>query len=396
LLINQTKNIYTKLPILLGMDWDAWRSEFPILQHKTYLNSCSLGPISTRVKKALKRYIEIWEMEELPWDETPWDTWMKSIEDVRVEFARLINAKSKEIAVTFCASTALSSIASALDYRNKNEILVTDMDFPTNYYVWKAHEKHGARTRLIRSKDGISIPINEFEKVINKNTLMVSTSHVFSFSGFMQDLHALSDICRERDVLLAVDAYQSAGTIPIDVRDVQIDILISGSVKWLLGGPGIAFLYVREDLIEEFKPSCTGWLASQNPFEFKSDTFIYSSTASRFQLGTPPVPNAYAAKAGIELIREVKPDKIRKRTIDLTQNIIEKAQTANIEIRSPLNPDERGSIVILRVPSAYESYKTLIAKGIITSYRAGGIRIAPHFFNNEEDIERLFQIISGG
>ncbi len=377
------------------MDWSAWRDEFPILSHKTYLNSCSLGPISIRVRDALREYMETWEMHSIPWDETSWDIWLQKVDEARNSFARLINARSDEIAVTFSASTAISSIAGALNYNGKNEVVVTELDFPTNYYVWKSHEKMGARVKMIRSEDGISIPLEEYEKNVTENTRIVSTSHVFSFSGYMQDLKAISEICKKNDTIFLVDAYQSAGTIPIDVKKLDVDILISGTVKWLLGGSGIAFMYVRKDMIENLEPACTGWLASENPFEFSPDRFVYAPDARRFQQGSPSVPCAYSAKAGIDIILEADPGKIRKRTTELTQKVIDMARERHMGTRTPENPDERGSIVILTLENSRDIYNRLIAEGVVTSYRRG-IRVSPHFFNNESDIERLFSVMTGG
>ncbi len=377
------------------MDWSDWRNEFPILSHKTYLNSCSLGPISIRVREALREYMETWEMQSIPWDETSWDIWLEKVNEARSSFARLINAHPDEIAVTYAASTAISSIAGALDFNERNEAVVTELDFPTNFYIWKSHEKIGAKVKMIKSRDGISISADDYEKVVTERTRIVSTSHVFSFSGYMQNLEEIAEICRKNDVIFLVDAYQSAGTIPIDVRKMDVDILVSGTVKWLLGGPGIAFMYVRRDIIENFEPMCTGWLASENPFEFSPDRFVYAPDARRFQQGSPSVPCAYSAKAGIDIILEADPERIRKRTVELTQMVIDMAEENHIGTRTPEDPEERGSIVILTPENSRKIFEKLIAEGIVTSYRKG-IRVSPHFFNNEDDIDRLFRVMTGG
>jgi selenocysteine lyase/cysteine desulfurase len=372
------------------MDWDGWRNEFPILKRKTYLNSCSLGPLSLRVKNALREYVDAWDMENT---ENSWNAWLEAVNQAKMSFAKLINANPEEIAVTYSASTAICSVASALDFGMKDEVVVTELDFPTNNYIWLANSKLGAKVKILSSKDNVSIPLEEYENAVTERTLILSTSHVFSFSGFMQRLDAISEICRERDAIFLVDAYQSAGTVPIDVKKVEVDVLISGSVKWLLGGPGIAFMYVRKDLIERFEPSCIGWFASENPFDFDSTRFTYAPDARRFQHGTPSVASAYSAKAGIDIILEANPRKIRKRTVELTQRIVEEAKERGISIRTPENPEDRGAIVVLEMPNSMEIFDRLTAEGVVTSYR-NGIRVSPHFFNNEEDVERLFRLMS--
>src|SRR6266446_3600150 len=260
----------------------AYRDEFPILGRKTYLNSCSLGALSKRSMQNVEQFMEMWN----EWGAHAWyEIWLGEIAQVRQKFADMIGAQVHEVAIAPNVSTALSSIASAFDYGKRNKVVMADMDFPTLAYQWLVKERLGVKCIFVESPDHIHILPEQFEAAVDNKTALLATSHVFFTSGYIQDLRALADIAHKNGALILIDDYQGTGQIPIDVVAMDIDFLVTGTLKWLMGGPGLALVYIREGLIPALQPTITGWFGHRDQFQFKAREFEFRSDAARVEMG---------------------------------------------------------------------------------------------------------------
>jgi kynureninase len=370
---------------------ERYRAEFPILQRKTYLNSCSLGALSRRSMDALTRYQELWnEHGAQAW----YSIWMGEIAAMREKFARLIGAQPHEIALAPNVSVALSEIASALDFGQRQRVVAADMDFPTLGYQWLARQRLGLEVEFIRSPDRMTLPSEQFVARIDDRTALVATSRVFFLSGYIQDVKALAEAAHRHGALLLVDDYQGTGQIPIDVKALDIDFLVTGTLKWLMGGSGLAMIYVREELIPRLQPTITGWFGARDQFQFRTTEFAYRDDAARLEAGTPAVAPVYTASAAIDIVHEIGVEAIRARTRFLADDLIRRAQAQGWPIRSPLDSAERSSIVMLGLERPEEIVPALTARNIIVDYRPGLLRISPHFYNTVAENEAIIAAIA--
>ena len=360
----------------------AWRSEFPGLKESTYLNTCSLGQLSKRSVAAVNRFLDLW----MRYGASAWyETWLGELADTRARFARLINAQPHEVAILPSIGVALSVIASSLDYRTRPEIVVTEMDFPTIPYQWMARTREGAQVRFLPSPDRIQVPLSAFAEAISARTALVATTHVFFTSGWVQDLAAISALAHQHGALALIDGYQAAGQVPVDVKAADVDIYLSGGLKWLLGGPGVVLMYVRESLIERLHPTTTGWFAAKEMFKFNPERFEMADDARRFEPGTPAVAAVYAANAGMRIIEEIGVAAIRERTLELTIDLHERLRRAGLEPRVPADLSRHAGITALPVEEPAAVVKGLKASQIIVDYRPGLVRLSPYFYNTEAE-----------
>jgi selenocysteine lyase/cysteine desulfurase len=360
----------------------AYRSEFPILQRKTYLNSCSLGALSNRAMQGMAEFMEMWN----EWGAHAWyEIWMGEIAKVRKKFAKIIGAQVHEVAIAPSVSAALSSLATALDYSKRNNVVMADMDFPTLAYQWLVKERLGVECRFVESLDRIYTPPELFESKVDSQTALVATSRVFFTSGYIQDVRAVADIAHKHEAYILIDDYQGTGQIPIDVVKMDIDFLVTGTLKWLMGGPGLALVYVREGLIPQLQPTIAGWFGHGEQFKFKTREFEFRGDAARVELGTPAVPTIYTANAGLDIVREIGVERICERTRFLTNDLIARARERGWTIRAPQEPDRRSSIVMIEVDHPEEVVETLIGRNIITDSRPGLLRVSPYFYNTIEE-----------
>lgn len=360
----------------------AWREEFPILGRKTYLNSCSLGPLSRGSMAALQRFQDVWnEHGAQAW----YSIWMGELATLRAKFAQLIGAQPHEIAIAPSVSAALSEIASGLDLGDRHKVVMADMDFPTLAYQWLARERLGTQVEFVESQDKIALPAERFRERIDEGVGLVATSRVFYLSGYIQDVAALAEMAHNKGALLLVDDYQATGQIPLDVKAAGIDLLVTGTLKWLMGGQGVAFIYAREDLIPRLRPTHTGWWASREQFQFKVREFAYRDDAQRLEAGTPPMPSIYIASAALDIVLDIGVDRIRERTRWLADDLAAKAQQRGWALRSPLDGTQRSSIVMLAFERPEELVKSLSERGIIVDSRPGLLRISPSFYNTVEE-----------
>jgi selenocysteine lyase/cysteine desulfurase len=369
-------------------DWNQLRSRFPVFQKKNYLNSCAYGALAIEVEASMQRYLDARNDEG-----ADWDNWVGRNEAVRSSVARLIGAQSDEVAVTASVSAGINSLASALNFDGpRNKVVITDFEFPTNAQIWYAQELRGARVVRIAEEDG-KIPLEKFEEAIDEETLIVATAQVAFRHGAKQDIPAIAEIARRKGALMLVDGYQAFGTMPFDVNKAGVDFAVGGMLKYLLGTAGIAFFYARRELIETLAPTVTGWFAQEDITAMDITRYSPSTTARRFEAGTPPVPNTYMAEAGLAILHEVGLEAIELRIGELTTAIKDAAAEAGYRLASPVNPSDHGAMITLRSSDDNRLVASLGEDNIVVSCRDGNLRISPHFYNNQTDIEHLFRAL---
>jgi selenocysteine lyase/cysteine desulfurase len=330
----------------------------------------------------VERYLDNWLSAGMDWD-----CWMEEEDLAKGEFARIIGADKDEISVAMSVSDVISGVAGSLDYRGeRNGIVTTEAEFPTVGQVWLAHERGGARLSFVPMKDG-EIKIDEYERLVDDKTLLVSLTHVHYKNGFKQDLDALVDICHRKGAMVLVDGYQGCGVAPVDVHKQKIDMYTSGNLKYLLGIPGIAFLYVRGDLAPKLLPSQTGWFGQRDPFSFNVKVLDYAETARRFDTGTPPVIAAFAARAGMEIINEVSPAAISERLVFLGALAVAEADKRGLPVFGPRDGGRKGPVTAISLKMNSHLMEAELAKqDIIAASRGNVIRVAPHFYSTGEEI----------
>jgi selenocysteine lyase/cysteine desulfurase len=357
------------------------RKDFPILEHQVQLSNCSQGALSIQVQNAMEEYIRTWATEGMNWP-----LWLERIGQSKAAFARMINASPEEIAVMSSVSDISSSIASALDFSGKrNRIVTTEMDFPSNGHVWLAQRKRGAVVRFVPQVNHM-IPQHAYEPLIDNDTMLTAVPHVSFYNGFKLDIKKIAEIAHSKGSYLYVDAYQSVGSVAIDVKEMDIDFLAAGAQKYLLGIPGIAFLYVRRTLAEQMEPLNTGWFGRVQPFAFDIKQLDYASGTRRFETGTGPIINAYAVHASLEMLNGIGVPVIESYLKTLSNLGVVYAKSKGLVLNSPESPDDRASTIAVRIDNASEMEGKLKERRIIVSARNDVIRIAPHFYNTEEDV----------
>lgn len=368
------------------MDWKKWRQEFPILQRKTYLNSCSLGALSHRSESRIRQFHEDWHN----YGASAWyEIWLGRLAELRTRVAAMLGAADNEVAITHSTSAALSSIASAVDYTKRNKVVVAELDFPTLPYQWLIRQ--GVEVVFARSDDNATVRPERFAELVDERTAFVATSHVFYATGAIQDLHAIGEIAHRNGALFLVDAYQGIGQVPITLSDTNIDIYIAGPLKWMLGGPGLAYLYVRSDLIRRLTPQIAGWFGARDQFNFDAEHFEFRDDARRFELGTPALHMVHSALGGQEIIDEVTVPRIRERNAYLSELLIEKALAAGFKIRCATKPTERSAIVMIAQDDPAGAVNYLAERNIIIDHRPGHVRVSPHFYNLESEIDLIVE-----
>jgi len=346
------------------------------------MNNCSQAPQTVATRAAIERYLASWRDDGMDWD-----TWMTEVHLAKSAFASLINASPDEIAVFSSVSEATSAVASAINFGSRrNGVVVTEAEFPTIGHVWLAQQPHGARVSWVPVRDGVVRP-DDYAPLIDDDTAIVSACHGYYLNGFMHDLARIAEIVHARDALLYVDAYQTIGTVPIDVKALDVDLLVAGNLKFLLGIPGIAFLYVRRALIDALQPTVTGWFGRSNPFAFESTQLDWSPTASRFDTGTPPIINAYAARAGMETIAGVGVPAIRAWLEVLGRRLIDGGRERGLTLHGPDDMSLRTATTSFVVDDSHHVETAMRQRGVLPSARGPVIRLAPHFYNTLDDVD---------
>jgi len=369
------------------------REEFPVLKNMAQLSSCSQSAQSIRVKENIDKYMDLWLTKGMDWG-----SWCEEVTKAKSEFAKLIGADTEEIAAVMSVSDALGGIASALDFtKSRNKVVTTESEFPTVGHVWLAHQKYGCRVDYVPVRDN-AVDLNEYERYIDDTTLITSVTHVYYLNGFKQDLDAIVDIAHRKGSLVMVDGYQACGGVAVDVRKQKIDIYTTGQQKYLLGVPGIAFMYVNKDLLPRLKPAMTGWFGQENPFSFRVRELDYASGTRRFDTGTPPALAGYAASAGLQIINEVGIDAIQERLKFLSGVAIREADRHGLDMVSPRDVTKKCSNTAIRLKmDSHDMEVELSKRGIVCSARGDVIRVAPHFYNTASEVayamEQIKEII---
>ncbi|MFL5602867.1 MAG: aminotransferase class V-fold PLP-dependent enzyme, partial [Gemmatimonadaceae bacterium] len=364
----------------------AFREEFPILENTTYLVSNSLGPMPRSVPEKLAEYGRDWgELGVKAWNRGWWELPV-SVGD---EIAPLINAGSGEVVMMPNVTIAQTAVLSAIDFTTgRDTVVMTELDFPSVRYAYAAMaERLGARVVVVRSDDGISIDTERLLSAIDERTRLVAVSHVLFRSAYLMDADAICRRAHEVGALVSLDSFHAVGIVPVDVNQSKTDFLTGGVLKWLCGGPGACFLYVNPAVRDQLKPALTGWQAHARPFAFE-ETMEFTAGPFRWLNGTPVIPALYAAAEGPRIIRRAGMQAVREKSIRLTSRLIDLADARGYKVNAPRDASRRGGTVAIDVPHGYEVTQHLLSRNILVDYRVGaGIRIAPHFFSKQEEVE---------
>jgi selenocysteine lyase/cysteine desulfurase len=370
--------VYTALP-------DRVRSRFPILGRRVYVNSCSQGALSDSVRAAYDEYLRSWETLGSPWEE-----WVARTEAARASFADLVGADPEEIAVTTSLSQGVSSLLSGLRFEaGRDTIVVSDFEFPTVGQIAHAQELRGRRVRHASALADGTIPLERFDEAIDQRTALVCLTHVCYRNGARNDVAGVVGLAHERGALVLLDAYQTAGSIPLDVAELGVDFLAAGCVKYLLGSAGLAFLWCRPELVEAILPTQTGWFADEDVFAMDIHDYSPSPTARRFESGTPPIPTAYAGHAGIELVREMDVAETERHVQTLVAQLDDGVAELGGRVVTPRDPARRGALVAVASTDDHALVAALATDGIVTSCRDGNLRVSFHGYNSHEDVEAV-------
>ncbi len=375
---------------------ERWRSRFPILASTTYLVTHSLGAMPGTVHDKLREYAEQWSTRGVrAWSEGWWEMPLS----VGNLLGRILNAPRGSVAMHPNVSTIQSIVASALDFPpERNKVVYTSLNFPTNMYVWEGFRRFGAVIDVVESPDGMGVPTEMLLERIDERTRIVPISHVLFKSAFLQDAQAICARARAVGALVLLDAYQSAGTVPIDVQALGVDMVCGGSVKWLCGGPGAAYLYVRPDLLESLRPRITGWAAHAAPFAFETGPQRYAPGIARMLNGSPAVPALMAATAGYEIVLEVGVEAIRAHSVRLTEGLRQDLLARGFEVDSPPDPARRGGMLTVKLGSDEHGPSFVAAlerRGILVDHRPdAGLRVSPHFYTRADELARLAETLS--
>ncbi len=374
----------------MGSPLDSYRDEFPVTKRKAYLISASLGPVSNRARRYLDEYIDAWASEGAP-DPVWREHIFPQMRRLKETFGALVGADPAELAITVNVSLALSTIMSCVDFSKRRKIILSELDFPTDGHVALAQQAKGAEVIFLKSRDGLTIPTEAYEEVIDEDTALVYVNRVLYRTSAFLDAREICRLAREAGAWSVVDDFHGAGILPVDVHDLGCDFYTTGVLKWLCGGPGLTFLYARKELLPSLHPTITGWFATAEPFSFDLQHWDLHRSARRLEHGTPAAPVAFIAQGGLDIITEVGPAAIRERQQDLVDLVIARADEAGLPVRSPRYRDRRGGMVNIGVGTEAEKVcHALLERDVCTDYRGDGIRVSPHFFNNEGDVDRLF------
>ena len=363
----------------------AVRSRFKIFQSKIYLNTCSQGALSDAVEAGFNEYIASWHEQG-----SPWERWVEHYEEGRTAFAKFIHASSDEVAIVTSVSAGINGIASALNFGERNKVVMGEFEFPTMGHVWLGQRVRGAEV-LFAQAQGNAIPADAYESLIDRNTLIVPLTHVCFKNGSRTDVSTITQMAHSAGALVMLDDYQDCGTRPVDVKAMNLDFFVAGTLKYLLGPPGLAFLYVRKELISSLSPTITGWFGQTNPFAYNPQHFELSPTARRFESGSPSVPNVYGAMPGFQMLEEIGMDVVASHVGNLAQALLAHARELGISIKTPAT--STGPLIVLQCLDSAQLLQALAQSGIVASNRFDGLRISFHVYNTLEDVNAVVDVL---
>jgi kynureninase len=363
-----------------------YRTEFPILERTTYMISNSLGAMPRAVYDAMKGYADTWATRGVRAWEEKW--WMLAVE-VGDEIGAIMNAPKSSVSTHQNVAACQAVVASCFDFSGKrNKVVYSDMNFPSVMYFWEAQRAYGARVHMVKTDDGITVPTERLLDAIDEETLLVPISHVIFRSAYINDAKAIIEKAHKVGAHVVLDTFQSLGTVPVDVQALNTDFACGGVLKWLCGGPGVGYLYVRPDLGKKLQPKLTGWFAHQNPFGFEVGPICYGDSPFRFMNGTSHVPSLEAARPGVRIITEVGVSRIREKSKRQTARLIELADKQGWRVNTPRDPEKRGGTVSIDMPDAQEVCAELLKREIMVDWRPkAGVRMSPHFYNTDQELE---------
>jgi selenocysteine lyase/cysteine desulfurase len=377
-------------PVATGAVGAAVRGEFPILAHATYLNACSQGALSHRVRAAYEDYLAGWDENG-----AEWEFWVERAEAARAGFAELLHGESDEVAVTTSVSQGVSAIVSALPLErgDRTRIVISEYEFPTVGQIAHAQELRGAEVVHVRPEPDGSIPAEKFAAVIDESTALVCCTTISYRTGHRHDVAAIAEAAHAHGALMLADSYQAAGAIELDARALGVDFVTGGTVKYLLGSAGLGFLWVRPELLGGLLPTQTGWFADEDIFRMDISDYSPHATARRFDAGTPPVPNIYAGVAGLGLLQETGVPAVEAHVRELNTRLIAGLEELGAVVVTPAEPSRRGPLVCVRSTDAPVLVASLGEEHIVCSLRDENLRVAAHYYNTDDDIDTLLDAL---
>ena len=363
-----------------------WRAEFPVVDTCTYLVSHSLGAMPTRARAHLQAFADQWDERGVrAWHEGWWEIGRETGNLL----APILGVPRDTVTMHQNATVAQSVVASCFSFDGpRNRIVLQDLDFPTNHYLFEGFRRYGAEIVYVKSDSALRAPLDRLIESIDDRTMLVPLSLVLFRSACLQDVRPVVEQAHRVGAHVVLDVYQAVGTVPMNLTELGVDFAVGGSVKYLCGGPGAGYLYVRPDLINRLRPSVVGWAGHVAPFGFETGAIRYADGIERFQSGTPNVPALASARAGYEIVAEIGVPAIREKSLRLTRRLMDAARDRGWRLNTPDRDAERGGSVVIDVPQADRATDELLRRQILVDYRPGaGIRLAPHFYSSDADID---------
>jgi kynureninase len=369
-----------------------FRPEFPILERTTYMISNSLGAMPRGVYDSVQQYCDEWATRGVrAWEEE----WWMMAREVGDAIGAIMNAPAGSVSVHLNVTSCQAVVASCFDFSGRrNKVIYSDMNFPSIMYFWEGQRSRGARVHMVKTDDGIHVPTERMLDAIDEETLLVPMSHVVFRSAYIQDAKAIVEKAHRVGAHVVLDAFQSLGSVPVDVQELNVDFAVGGVLKWLCGGPGTSYLYVRPDLGKTLEPKLTGWFAHENPFAFEIGPTKYAEPPLRFMQGTSNVPGFFTAMPGLKIIREAGVENIRAKSKKMTARLIELADQRGWRVNAPRDPERRGGTVAIDMPGSREVCAELLRRDVLVDFRPkAGVRFSPHFYNTMEEIDRAITTV---
>lgn len=363
----------------------AIRSQFPVFEEKIYLNSCSQGALSKRVEAGFLEYLHSWHKQG-----SPWELWIEHYEAARSLFARFIGAEPDEVALLASASAGVNSIASALSFQQRRKVVLGEFEFPTMGHIWLAQRRAGAEVVFVKAEND-RLTVEGYDALIDQDTLIVPLTHICFMNGFRMPMAEITEMAHDRGALVLLDDYQDCGTRPINVKAMDLDVYVSGTLKYLLGPPGLAFMYVRRSLASSLVPSVTGWFGQANPFAFDVKLFDPAPGTRRFESGTPPIPSIYGASEGVRLLKEIGMQGVSTQVGIMTRALLDGVRELGIRSKTP--SDSAGPLVVLQSKEADALVQKFAARNVVVSSRHDGLRISFHVYNTLDDVHAVLQLL---
>jgi selenocysteine lyase/cysteine desulfurase len=363
------------------------RSRFPILREKTYLYNCSQGALSDAAEAGTRDYLESWRTSSAPWND-----WIEAYEGMRADFARFVNAHPDEIAIMTSASAGINAIASAVEFGERPKVVMGEYEFPTMGQIWLAQQKRGAQIEFLEGASD-TIPLDAYERSIDHRTAIVPLTHVSFLNGFRADVAGVTALAHDRGALVFLDGFQDCGTRPIDLKALDVDFYVTGTLKYLLGPPGVAFLYVKRSLIESLTPTVTSWMAQRDAFAYNTRKLDPASEARRFEGGSPSMPNIYAARPALQLLTGIGMQNVAAQIAHLTNSFLQGTRSLGVASKTS-DSSTVGPLVVVRSLDPSALVAKLNENGIVVSSRLDGVRFSFHVYNNLADVNTALSVLA--